>query len=157
MPRVLLQSNARTLEHGQNALAHWQVTSGSVNVQAYWHAILATYSIDLNGVSAGTVRQTFATIPGQAYQLSFYYANNPDRSARTDTASVSVTGAGPRLNWKLSHTGSTPSDMKYTRFLGTFVADSPMTTLQFASTTRGAYGVVLDAVSVTAFDMTPAV
>ncbi len=40
--------------------------------------------------------------------------------------------------------------MKYTPFLGTFVANSATTTLQFASTSPGAYGIVLDAVSVTA-------
>ena len=40
--------------------------------------------------------------------------------------------------------------MRYTRFFGTFLANSATTTLQFASTTPGAYGIVLDAVSVTA-------
>ncbi len=109
----------------------------------------------MNGVSAGTIRQTFATVPGQAYQLSFCYANNPDGPAQSATATVSVTGASPRLNWNISHAGSTPSQMNYTRFLGTFIAGSTMTTLQFASTTTGAYGIVLSAVSVTAVDTTP--
>ena len=75
----------------------------------------------MNGVSAGTIRQTFATVPGQAYQLSFCYANNPDGPAQSATATVSVTGASPRLNWNISHAGSTPSQMNYTRFLGTFI------------------------------------
>ncbi len=148
--KVLLPRNALTIHTGQNALAPWQITEGSVDVQTYWSTVQGTDSIDLNGVSAGTIRQTFATIPGQAYQLSFCYANNPDRPAHAATATVSVTGATPRLNWKISRAGSTAAEMNFTRFLGTFIADSTMTTLQFASTTPGAFGIVLDAVSATA-------
>ncbi len=153
-PKVLPPSKARTVRHGKSSLAPWQITAGSVNVQSYWPAAWGTYSLDLNGTSAGTIQQTFATTSGQTYQVSFYYANNPDRSARTDTASVSLTGAGTLLEWKLSHAGSLPSAMNYTRFLGTFVADSTTTTLRFAATTRGAYGIILDAVSLTAVNMT---
>ena len=40
--------------------------------------------------------------------------------------------------------------MKYTHFSGTFFANTSTTTLEFASTTTGAYGVVLDAVTVKA-------
>ena len=40
--------------------------------------------------------------------------------------------------------------MKYTRFLGAFIADSATTALRFASSTPGAFGIILDAVSVMA-------
>jgi hypothetical protein len=108
------------------------------------------HTLDLNGVSAGTIEQSFATIPGQVYQLLFDYANNPDRPARTATATVTVTGAGTLLSQGIAHVGSRPGNMKYTRFLGTFVANSVTTTLRFASTTPWAYGIILDAVSVMA-------
>ncbi len=153
--KVHLRDKARTILPGRNGLAPWRVTAGSVDVQTYWPAVQGEDSVDLNGVAAGTIRQTFATIPGQAYQLSFCYANNPDGPAHAATAVVSLTGASPRLNWKLTHAGSTSTDMNYSRFLGTFVADSATTTLQFASTTPGAYGIVLSAVSVTALETTP--
>ncbi len=153
--KVHLRDKARTILPGRNGLAPWRVTAGSVDVQTYWPAVQGEDSVNLNGVAAGTIRQTFATVPGQAYQLSFCYANNPDGPAHAATAVVSLTGASPRLNWKLTHAGSTPTDMNYTRFLGTFVADSATTTLQFASTTPGAYGIVLSAVSVTALETTP--
>ena len=40
--------------------------------------------------------------------------------------------------------------MKYTRFLGAFIADSATTAPRFASSTPGAFGIILDAVSVMA-------
>ena len=63
---------------------------------------------------------------------------------------MTVTGTGTLLSRVIAHAGSTPRHMKYTPFFGAFIADSAVTTLQFASTTPGAYGIVLDAVSVTA-------
>jgi choice-of-anchor C domain-containing protein len=149
-PRVLSRDGARTLTARDRVLAPWRITTGSVNVQIYWPVAEGTHTLDLNGVSTGTIEQSFATIPGQVYQLLFDYANNPDRPARTATATVTVTGAGTLLSRVIAHTGSTPRHMRYTRFLATFVADSATTTLQFASTTPGAFGIVLDAVAVTA-------
>ncbi len=152
--KVRLRHGATTLYPGKDALAPWQITAGSVDVQTKWPVVEGRDSIDLNGISAGTIRQTFATIPGRAYQLSFCYANDPSGRTGAATATVSVTGASPRLNWKLTHAGSSPTEMNDTRFLVTFVADSTTATLQFASTTPGAYGIVLSAVSVTALDTT---
>jgi hypothetical protein len=149
-PRALPPEKGRTLTAGHRALALWRITSGSVNVQGYWPAVEGTHTLDLNGVSAGTIEQTFATIPGQVYQLLFNYANNPDRPAGTATATVTVTGAGTLLSRRIAHTGSTPRDMRYTPFLGNFVADSTSATPRFISTTPGAHGIVLEAVSVIA-------
>jgi choice-of-anchor C domain-containing protein len=148
-PKIHPRKKARTLFAGNPALAPWRITSGSVNVQTYWPAAEGTHTLDLNGVSAGTIEQSFATIPGQFYQLMFDYGNNPDAHVRTAGATVTVAGLGTLLSQDIAHTGSTPRDMKYTRFFGFFLADSTTTTLKFTSTTAGAYGVVLDAVSVT--------
>jgi choice-of-anchor C domain-containing protein len=144
------EKQARTLSVGDPSLSAWRVSSGSVDVQTYWPAAEGTHSLDLNGVSAGTIEQSFATVPGQIYQLLFDYANNPDNRRMTAVARMTVTGLGTLLSRDISHTGSTPREMKYTRFFGTFVANSATTTLRFVSTTPGAYGIVLDAVSVTA-------
>ena len=149
-PKVNPHKKARTLRAGDPALATWRITSGSVNVQTYWPAAEGTHTLDLNGISPGTIEQSFATTPGQVYQLAFDYGNNPDARTQTAGATVTVTGAGTLLSQQIAHAGSTPRDMKYTPFSGTFVADSATTMLQFASTTPGAYGMVLDAVAVTA-------
>jgi hypothetical protein len=149
-PKALGRNKARTLAAGGHPLGSWQITAGSVNVQRYWPVAERRQTLDLNGVAPGTIEQSFATIPGQVYQLLFDYGNNPDARGRTATATVTVTGAGTLLSEMIAHAGSRPRDMKYTRFLGAFRADSPVTTLRFASTTPGAHGIVLDAVSVTA-------
>ena len=149
-PKVNPHKKARTLRAGNPALATWRIISGSVNVQTYWPAAEGRHTLDLNGISPGTIEQSFATTPGQVYQLAFDYGNNPDGRALTAGATVTVTGAGTLLSQQIAHAGSTPQDMKYTHFSGTFVANSATTTLQFASTTPGAYGIVLDAVAVTA-------
>jgi choice-of-anchor C domain-containing protein len=155
-PRALPPDKGRMLTAGHRALAPWRITAGSVNVQTYWPVAEGTHTLDLNGVSAGTIEQSFATIPGQVYQLLFDYANNPDRPARTATAAVTVTGVGTLLSRVIAHAGSTPRNPKYMRFLATFIADSATTTLSFASTTPGAYGIILDAVSVMAVPGTAA-
>jgi choice-of-anchor C domain-containing protein len=149
-PKINPQKKARTLRAGDPALAGWRIVSGSVNVQTYWPAAEGTHTLDLNGVSAGTIEQSFATTPGQVYQLAFDYGNNPDARAQTAGATVTVTGAGTLLSQQIAHAGSTPRDMKYTHFSELVLANSATTTLQFASTTAGAYGIVLDAVAVTA-------
>ncbi len=149
-PKTLPTDKARTFRVGGRALAPWRIVAGSVNVQGYWLPAERKHTLDLNGVSAGTIEQPFATVPGQLYQLLFDYANNPDRPARMATATVTVSGAGTLLSRVIAHAGSTPRDMRYTRFLATFLADSATTTLQFRSTTHGSHGIVLDAVSVTA-------
>ena len=149
-PRVPRWSKAVTLFAGSNALVPWQISSGSVNVETFWPTSQGTHNLDLNGTSPSAILQSFATTPGKTYQLSFEYANNPDKPNQTDYATVTVTGSGTLLSRWISHTGSTPRHMKYNRFLGTFVADSATTTLEFVSTTLGAYGIVLDAVAVKA-------
>ncbi len=148
---VLPANDAEAFFPGDNALDPWQITAGSIDVVSnpFWPAFEGMQSIDMSGVEAGTMEQSFATIPSQVYQLSFYYANNADNPDQTDTATVSIVGVGTLLTQDISHTGSTSADMNYTPFLETFVADSVTTTLQFASTTDGVYGIVLDAVSVT--------
>ena len=65
------------------ALGPWRITAGSVNVQTYWPATEGMQTLDLNGVSPGTIEQSFATVPGQIYQLLFDFANNPDDRALT--------------------------------------------------------------------------
>ena len=53
-------------------------------------------------------------------------------------------------SWDISHSGSSASSltaMNYTFFSGTFSAETSVSTLEFASTFPGVYGMVLDNVS----------
>ena len=100
------------------ALAPWRIASGSVNVQTYWPAAEGRQTLDLNGISPGTIEQSFATTPGQVYQLAFDYGNNPDARDRRP-GHGDRRRAGTLLSQQIAHAGSTPRDMKYTHFSGT--------------------------------------
>jgi len=140
---------------GDPSLTGWTVVNGSVEVigNSIWDSFEGSQSIDLDGISAGTIEQTFATTPGTTYSLSFAYGNNPFGGATIPAfANVSVTGTATLLNNFFSHSSSDPfgSPMNYNTFFDTFVADSSLTTLRFTSLDAAGSngGIALDAVSV---------
>jgi hypothetical protein len=96
-------------------------------------------------LSTGTISQTFGTVVGETYTLSFAYANNP-WSTSTASASVSVDG----LSGSVTHDTSTTADLNWLIYTNTFVATSSSATLTFTETVGANNGgVLLDAVSVT--------
>jgi len=108
-------------------------------------------SLDMEGAvgASGVIFQSFATTPGDLYNLSFEYANNPQPGpGSSGSMNVLVNGTGTLLNQNVSHTGSLFSNMKYQLFSQTFTADSSTTTLQFEALTKSGFGIALDAVSV---------
>jgi hypothetical protein len=100
---------------------------------------------------SGVIFQTFATVPGTVYNLSFEYGNNPDGSGATMNALVPRT----LLNQTVSHNTSIVSNMNYQLFSQDFTADSAATTITFSAITNSGYGIVLDAVSATMIAATP--
>jgi choice-of-anchor C domain-containing protein len=113
-----------------------------------WPAFAGTQSLDMEGAvgASGVIFQSFATTPGDIYDLSFEYSNNPYGSG--GAMNVLVTGSGTLLNQNVSHNASTVGNMDYKLFSQTFTAKSAMTTLQFSALTNSGFGVVIDAVSV---------
>jgi hypothetical protein len=102
----------------------------------------------LNGaqLSTGMISQTFMTVPGRTYTLSFAYANNP-WSTSTASESVSVDG----LSASVTHNTSTTTDLNWLTYANTFAATSSSATLTFTETVGANNGgVLLDAVSVAA-------
>lgn len=147
MPAIA--SGFLTYPAGDPALTPWVITAGSVDiVTSFWPPFEGNQTLDLSGLDAGTISQTFATTPGAAYSLSFYYANHfmvPEASM-----TVRVLGTGTLLSQDLVHAGSAFDDMGWTHFTATFVADSAATTLSFTDTSlTPSFGTALDAVSVT--------
>ena len=128
---VKLHSKAATIPAGSNALHGWQIVSGNIDVQAYWQTVSGKLSLDLNGTTPGTITQSFATVIGKSYQLSFFYANNPDSPDLTANTNVTVAGQTTTI----THSGSTATAMNYSHFSSTFVATGTSTSLTFTSTT----------------------
>lgn len=132
------------------SMAPWVVQAGSVDVvnTGFYPAFEGQQSLDLNGFSPGTIVQTFATTPGTSYTLTFEYGNNPGTATATAAVSVLDGASVTLLSQNITHSGSTFTDISYTSFSESFVADTTVTTLQFAGTNSGVAGIALDAVSV---------
>jgi hypothetical protein len=133
-------------------------TSGTVEVdntqQAYGNpAFAGNQNLDLDGTSAGALQQTFATIPGQTYDLTFAYSNHVNAVSTSAAVSVMDSASQVELSTTVTHSGaSRAGGLNWTVFNQNFVADTAASTLSFSSldAANSTNGMLLDAVSVTA-------
>ena len=149
------------LETGQpsgSAMTGWIVTSGTVDwIDGYWASQDGSRSVDLNGTPtanvpspvAGTLSQTFATVPNSTYVVSFYYAGNPDGGPAVKQMTVSATGGISQIV-TFDTTGKTTSSMGWIAGGYSFVAVGISTTLSFAADPANTsnQGIALDNVSI---------
>jgi hypothetical protein len=138
---------------GNVALPGWTVESGSVDLTGthttWGPADTGDFSLDINGWDAGTIAQSFNTVAGQLYHVSFAYSRNaagaPDRATADVTAGghvfhvsaandSSLYGYGGHMLWQ---TGGFD-------FTGT-----GHDTIRLAATVQGNGGVFFDSVAVT--------
>jgi len=155
---VIASNSAQQFNAGSAAIVGWTVQSGSVDLvdTGLFAAFQGKQSLDLDGLSPGSISQSFATIAGQTYNLDFAYANNGITPFAGYSANVNVTGGGTLLNTTISHNtsggaGASLAQMDYVLFHGLFVADSAASTILFSSLDPAGQngGIVLDAVSIT--------
>ncbi|AZS85982.1 choice-of-anchor C family protein [Streptomyces griseoviridis] len=144
------QGSFTTLSAGQT-IGPWRVVSGTVDHMGAgsWQAAEGDQSVDLSGTGAGSVAQTFTTVPGTKYTVSYALAGNSAGAPAVKTGKVLVDGQNFQ-DFTFDVTGKSPTAMGYVYRQLTFVATGATTTLTFASTTAGAYGPVLDDVTVVA-------
>lgn len=131
----------------------WTVTSGSVDlIGSYWPGPTSgSYSLDMNGLTAGAVSQSFTLGAGE-YRLSFWIAANPDGGPATRSVLATVGDASQAFTFDA--TGATKSNMGWTLQTMTFTT-AGATTLSFASETDPAssyspYGAAIGGVSISA-------
>lgn len=131
----------------------WTVTTGDVNVVTGTFASTngnlayeANQYLDLVGQSgSGSMFQTFNTIAGKTYTLSFAYSHNVF-SVGAASAGFSVDG----LMGTVSHNTGNSNGLDWQVYTNTFVASGNSATLTFTNTAGNQVGgVFLDAVSVT--------
>lgn len=140
---------------GDTSMPGWEVfevlPGGSVDIKnTYWVASDGVNSIDLGGTPGpGGIRQTFTTVPGQAYNVLFDMAGNPWRSDRP-VKTMEVSADGQSQQFSFDTTNSTLSDLGWTPTSFSFVADDTSATLAFAMVfpTDDNDGVALDNVRV---------
>lgn len=104
-------------------------------------------AIDLAGSpGAGVMSTSFATSPGQTYELIFHYARNYLNEAPAAGALVEVIGSTTVLSAQISH--SSPDFSLQTLFQQQFIADASTCTLRFTSLESGDAGITIDAISI---------
>ena len=81
------------LNAADTSIDGWTVDAGSVDwIGTYWPAQDGAMSIDMSGVDAGTLSQTFETTIGNTYTVSFLLSGNPAGPPTVKTLDVSATG-----------------------------------------------------------------
>ena len=138
------------LNSGDNTtIPDWMVVSGTVDyIGTYWASPDGVRSIDLSGNGVGSISQTFDTVVGATYEVTFDMAGNPAGEPGTKTMDVVATG-GTLQSYSFDTVGKSTAAMGWTQETYTFTADSTSTTLTFTSTTASAFGPALDNVMIT--------
>ncbi|MCX5208636.1 choice-of-anchor C family protein [Kitasatospora sp. NBC_00240] len=142
-------ANAFTGLTAGQAIGPWQVTAGSVDLigAGFWQAAEGDQSLDLNGSGSGTVAQSFTTVPGATYSVTYALAGNPEGGVALRTGRALIDGQNFQ-DFTFDITGRTRTAMGYVGHQFSFVAQGASTTLSFTSTVAGAYGPVIDNVQV---------
>lgn len=142
-----------TLPSGDTGITGWQVTGAGIDyIGPFWQAADGTRSLDLSATDAGGIQQTFDTVAGHNYRVTFSLAGNPS-APPIKTVRVQATG-GAATDYSFDITGASTSAMGWTTQTYNFTASGAATTLSFTSLAADAYGPALDNVVVT--DLTPA-
>ena len=147
-----------TLEAGSTDINGWTVLGETINYHIHdgepvpdrnnWNASNGYISLDLNGTTGiGGVAQTFTTVPGQIYRVTFDLSGNP--LGGPALRELELKAAGQSVQFEFDVTGQTPADMGWETQTWTFAATETTTTLEFLSTTSsGSFGPAIDNVHV---------
>jgi choice-of-anchor C domain-containing protein len=137
----------RPLAAASTALPGWTVSHGTVDVPGpVARSAHGKRCLDLNGQGPGSVEQTFATVSGQPYRVTFDLAGHPFGPPITK---VRVTAAGHSADFAFDSMGRIFGDLGWVCKSWGFTATAPATTLSFSSLdTPGSCGPFLDNVAV---------
>ncbi|HIK13574.1 MAG TPA: DUF642 domain-containing protein [Oscillatoriaceae cyanobacterium M33_DOE_052] len=134
----------------------WSISNDFVYlVNSYWQGVSGTTNPDgfdqsLELRPNATLSQTFATQLGQKYELSFWYAHDPDNQQGSAIGHMNVQGNNSLLADTLLHNiPSSRANLQFLQYFAQFTADKDKTTLSFRGDSRnGVHGFVIDGVSV---------
>ena len=146
---------------GSTAITGWTVSLGNIDyIGSLWVSADGSRSLDLEG-SAGTcdlvtpncpggIAQSFSTVAGQQYTVTFDLAGN--LLALPVIKTVHVSAAGQSQNFSFNTTGHSLASMGWVLETWTFTASGSTTTLEFdtADNPPTGWGPALDNVSVNA-------
>lgn len=144
------------LATGSTVMSGWTVTGHSIDyVSPVWTASDGDHCLDLNGNGpGGVVSDPVATTAGQAYDLVFDMAGNPDSALRLRTLRVLINGVETQ-RYSFDASSSTDANLGWRQKRLRFTAGTAQTTLAFETTTAGTYGPTLDNVGLYAANHAP--
>jgi len=138
--------------NGGVSLPGWTVESGSVDVtlnSSSWSpAYEGQAGLDINGWDAGTISQSFATVLGQLYTVSFAYSRNAASAPYNATASVSAGGVTRDVVALGDGSFGGANNFLWKTDSFTFLGTGNVETIRLAATIPGNGGVFFDKVSV---------
>jgi choice-of-anchor C domain-containing protein len=140
------------------SITGWTVATGTVDyIGTYWVASDGSRSLDLDGLSAGTITQTLTGLTvGQQYQIFFDIAGNPDSGPLTKTLDVKASLDTQSYSFTIVPGTTTHTNMGWVTESFLFTANAVTADLSFISTTTtggesghpAAYGPALDNVRI---------
>lgn len=141
-----------TLAAGSTAITGWTIGGSGIDyIKNYWQDASGNYSLDLSGTGSGSIFQTFDTLAGHTYQVTFSMAGNPDDMTGREVNKQLRATAGNYTNTFVFHhnpNSNSKSNMGWIEESFSFTALSNHTTLSFLSMENSAYGPALDNVRV---------
>ena len=119
------------LSTGSTAIDNWNVVNSVRWVGDGWAADDGIKSIELAGSGLSLIYQTFNTVAGALYRVTFDMAGNPDLAAPDTVRSLSVTAASALLLFSFDTLGKSTGDMGWAPKSFDFTATGAQTTLNF--------------------------
>ena len=130
--------NTFNIPAGSTVITGWTVSIGNIDWEGApvpacgWQASNGNNSLDLVGTGGiGGIQQTFDTVPGTTYQVSFDLAGNYGAPPVIKPLAVTVNGA--TTTYTFDTTGRSFNNMGWTTHTLTFVAATTSSTINFVS------------------------
>ena len=138
-----------SLGFGSTAIAGWTVGGNGIDwiCSGFWQATDGSRSLDLSGISAGSISQVIPTDAGNTYNVTFDMAGNPDGG--NPIKLMTVTAADSSELFTFDTTGNSLANMGYEQNTFSFTATDASTTLTFTSNEDSGFGPVIDNISAT--------
>jgi hypothetical protein len=112
-----VSGNFDTPRAGAGALSDWTVDGHSVDlIGPYWESANGDQSLDLSGISNGSVSQTVSGFSsGHDYTLFFDIAGNPDGGDTTKSLKLTIDGASEVVQFDFEADDNSKQDMGWVR------------------------------------------
>lgn len=138
-----------SLQPGSTSINGWVVGGHGIDyIGGLWQASEGNRSLDLSGLSNGSISATINTVPGKNYRLLFDIAGNPQ--GKPQQKALRVWTGGKYQDFVFNTTGRTQKSMGWETKSLNFTANTYFMPLKFESLTITAYGPALDNVRVVA-------